>query len=80
MFGISEACLLIAVVMGRPAVRHQEVEDGRVVGDLWMRPADHQSAAVHMLHLHVNRSTAAHWEEDEDRKNRGKEGQEYENV
>lgn len=74
MFGVSEARLLIAVVVGRPAVRHQEVEDGGVVGDLWTRPADYQSAAVHVLHLHVNWSAAAHWEEEGDRKERGKGG------
>lgn len=63
MFSICEMRLLVAVVMGCPAVGHQEVEDGWVVGDLRTSPADHQGAAVHMLNLHVDGSTAAYWEE-----------------
>ena len=63
MFGVGEMRLLIAVVVGRPAVGHQEVEDGRAVGDFWMGPADHQGTAIHMLHLHVDWSTAADWED-----------------
>lgn len=59
MFGVGEVCFFEAVVVGCPAVRHQEVEDWRVVGDLWTSPADHQSAAVDMLDLHVGGSTAA---------------------
>lgn len=60
VFGIRKVCLLVTVIMGRPAVRHQEVEDGWVVGDFWTSPAHHQSAAVYMLHLHVNGSAAAY--------------------
>lgn len=79
MFGVGEMCLLIAVVVGCPAVGHQEVEDGWMVSDLWTGPADHQSAAVHMLHLHVDRSTAAHWDDDGGRKQaREKEGKDTE--
>lgn len=63
VFGIGEVRLLVAVIVGRPAVGHQEVEDGRVVGDLRSSPAHHQSTAVHMLHLHVDGSAAAYWEE-----------------
>lgn len=62
--GISKVRLLVAVVVGRPAVGHQEVEDGRVVGDLRTSPAHHQSTSVHVLHLHVDGSAAANWEED----------------
>lgn len=60
VFGVGEVRLLIAVIMGRPAVGHQEVEDGWVVGDLRVSPANYQSAAVHMLHFHVEGSAAAH--------------------
>lgn len=60
VFGVRKVCLLVTVIVGRPAVRHQEVEDGRVVGDLWTSPAHHQSAAVYVLHLHVNGSAAAY--------------------
>lgn len=69
VFGVGQVRLLVAVIMGCPAVGHQEVEDGRVVGDLWTSPAHHQSAAVHMLHLHVDGSTAAYCDT-------GKSGQE----
>ena len=64
VFGVGEVRLLVAVVMGRPAIGHQEVKDGWVVGDLRASPAHHQGAAVHVLHLHVDGSAAAHWEED----------------
>lgn len=51
------------------------MEDGWVVGDLWTSPAHHQSAAIHMLHLHVDGSTAANWKEDGGRdERREKEG------
>lgn len=41
-----------------------------MVGDLRTSPADHQSAAVHMLHLHVDGSAAAHWEDEEEKEKR----------
>lgn len=68
---VGQVCLLVAVVMGRPAVGDQEVEDGRVVGHLRTGPADHQGAAVHMLHLHVDGSAAAHCEEAGDQRRQG---------
>lgn len=68
VFGVCQVRLLVAVIMGCPAVGHQEVEDGWVVGDLWKSPAHHQSAAVHVLHLHVDWSAAAYC-------NTGKSGQ-----
>lgn len=88
VIGFGEVRLLIAVVVSRPAVGHQEVKDGRVVCDLRTSPAHHQSAAVHMLHLHVDGSTTAYWEEERrreemegmggglggEKKNLGKEG------
>lgn len=63
MLGIGKVCLLVAVIVGRPAVGHEEVENGRMVGNLWTSPADHQGAAVHVLHLHIEGGAAAHWEE-----------------
>lgn len=60
VLGVRQVRLLVAVVVGRPAVGHQEEEDGRVVGDLRTGPADHQGAAVHVLHLHVEGGAAAH--------------------
>lgn len=66
VLGVGEVRLLVAVVVGRPAVGHQEVKDGRVVGELRTGPAHHQSTAVDMLHLHVDGSAAACWEEDEE--------------
>lgn len=61
--GRGQVRLLKAVVMRRPAVGNQEEEDGRVIGDLRAIPANNQSAAVHMLHLHVDGGAAAHWED-----------------
>lgn len=58
--GVGQVRLLVAVVVGRPAVRHQEVQDGWVVGDLGTSPAHHQSTGVDVLHLHVDGGAAAH--------------------
>ena len=68
MPGVGEVRLLVAVVVGCPTVGHQEVQDGGVVGDVGMGPAHHQSAAVHVLHLHVVGGAAAHCGTQEDRK------------
>lgn len=45
-----------------------------MVGDLRTSPAHHQSTAVHMLHLHVNGSAAAYWEEDRELYRKRNEG------
>lgn len=73
MFGVGEVRFLKAVIVGRPTVGHQEVEDGRMVGDLGSGPANHERAAVYVLDLCVDGGAAAHCKREE-------EGQEVESI